>query len=405
MALKNFFKAKFFRFILLPALLFGFSDNIKAQDTAMVVQAIGTGIIRGNDIPTARDEALSDAMVSSVQQAVADLAPVETIVSNFKKLDESIFANIGDYILEYKVLAENTSGKTYRIMVEATLFLEKISKMISSLETVSTETDLPKVLLFLAEQNIDDIMLSYWWGEDPTFVKSHSEKAVAHELVEQGFSIIDHEGMLLYQQDMTHVNNPYLGNEEAIQLGQSLKADIIVVGTAIAEAVPDNKGANTRSCKADLSVRAIRIDTGEVITSVDQQSVAVSGDNASGGSDALSNAGTLAGKALAPRIAQAWKNSEATSEQIEIFVRGIGDLGSFVSFRKSLSETSGVSNLRIKETMGDEATLWVDYTDSTETLAETIMEKSYDRFRINIVEVGHKHISIDLIPDQSAPRR
>ncbi len=405
MALKNFFKAKIFRFILLPALLFGFSDNIKAQDTAMVVQAIGTGIIRGNDIPTARDEALSDAMVSSVQQALADQVPVETIVSNFKKIDESIFANIGDYILEYKVLAENTSGKTYRIMVEATLFLEKISKMISSLETVSTETDLPKVLLFLAEQNIDDIMLSYWWGEDPTFVKSHSEKAVAHELVEQGFSIIDHEGMLLYQQDMTHVNNPYLGNEEAIQLGQRLKADIIVVGTAIAEAVPDNKGAATRSCKADLSVRAIRIDTGEVITSVDQQSVAVSGDNASGGSDALSNAGTLAGKALAPRIAEAWKNSEATSRQIEVFVRGIGDLGSFVSFRKSLSKTPGVSNLRIKETMGDEATLWVDYTDSTETLAETLMEKSYDRFRINIVEVGHKHISIDLIPDQSALRR
>lgn len=399
MALKNFFKAKIFRFILLPALLFGFSDNLKAQDTAMVVQAIGTGIIRGNDIPTARDEALSDAMVSSVQQAVANLAPVETIVSNFKKVDESIFANIGDYILEYKVLAENTSGKTYRIMVEATLFLEKISKMISSLETVSTETDLPKVLFFLAEQNIDDIMLSYWWGEDPTFVKSHSEKAVAHELVEQGFSIIDHEGMLLYQQDMTHVNNPYLGNEEAIQLGQRLKADIIVVGTAIAEAVPDNKGATTRSCKADLSVRAIRIDTGEVITSVDQQSVAVIGDNASGGSDALSNAGTLAGKALAPRIAQAWKNSEATSGQIEIFVRGIGDLGSFVSFRKSLSETPGVSNLRIKETMGDEATLWVDYTDSTETLAETLMQKSFDRFRINIVEVGQKHISIDLIPD------
>jgi hypothetical protein len=405
MALKSSFKAKFFLLILLPALLLGISDNIKAEDSAMVVQAIGTGIIRGKDISAARDEALSNAMVSSVQRAMSDLVPVETITSNFKKLDESIFVNIGDYILEYKVLAENTSGKTYRIMIEATLFSAKIRAMLPTLNTISTETDLPKVLFFLAEQNIGDIMPTYWWGEDPAFVKGHSEKAIANALIDQGFAIIDHEGMLLYQQDMTYVNNPFLRNEEAIQLGYRLNADIIVVGTAIAEIVPNTMAETTRSFKADLSIRVIQIDTGKEITSVDQQSVAVSRDNASGGRDALSNAGTLVGKALAPRIAQAWKISKATSGQIEIFVKGTGDLGSFVSFRKTLSQLPGVNNLRIKETMADEALLLVDYTGPIQTLAETLMQKSFDSFGINIYEVGRKHISLDLIPGQGARRR
>jgi hypothetical protein len=405
MVLKRYFKTKLILFILLPALLLGFSTDITAQDDATVVQSIGTGIIRGKDIAAAREEAVSNAMVTSVQRAMTDLIPMETFISNFKKLDESIFANIGDYILEYKVLAENSSAKSYRIMVETTLFSEKIRQILSSLETVSDEAELPTVLFFLAEQNVGDILPSFWWGEDPSFKKSHSEKAIANALVRQGFSIIEHEGMLLYQHDTSYINNPYLSNEEAVELGKRLKADIILVGTAIARVVPDTTGANVRSFRADLSIRTIRTDTGEEITSMDQQSAAVSTDDVSGGWDALSNAGALVGKALAPRIAQAWKNSETTSGQIQVFVNGTSNLGSFVSFRKSLTQLPGVKNLRIKETMADEALILVDYSGSAKDLAGAIMQKSFDDFRINIFEVGPKHISMDLIPGQGALRR
>jgi hypothetical protein len=401
--LKKLFKAKFYLYILLPTLLLVFSGEVKAEDNAMVVQTIGTGIIRGKDVAAARDEALSNAMVSSVQSAVADLVPMEIFILNFKKLDESVFENIGEYILEYKILAENTSGKTYRIMVEATLFEEKIREMLSTLETVSTETDLPNVLFFLAEQNFGDILPIYWWGEDPSFVKGHSEKAIAKVLIEEGFSIIDHEGMLLYQPGKAYVNNPYLSNQEAIQLGHHLNADIVVVGTAIVEIAPRTIGVNTRSFIADLSMRAIRIDTGEEIASVDQQSVKPNGDTISGGRDALSYAGILAGKSLATQIAQAWKNSKTKFIEIEIFVKGTSDLGSFVNFRKSLSQLPGVNNVRIKETMADEALLLVNYTDSSRTLADTLMQRSFDGFGINIFEVGWKHISMDLLRGQRVP--
>jgi hypothetical protein len=211
--------------------------------------------------------------------------------------------------------------------------------------------------------------------------------------------------MLLYQTDTSHINNPYLSNKEAVELGKRLKADIILVGTAIAQVLPDTMGATVRSFRADLSIRVIRTDTGEEITSMDQQSTEVSTDDVSGGRDALSKAGTLVGKALAPRIAQAWKNSETTSGQIQIFVNGTSNLGSFVSLRKSLAQIPGVTNLRIKETMTDEALILVDYKDSAQDLAGAIMQKSFDNFRINIFEVGQKHISMDLIPDQGARPR
>jgi hypothetical protein len=178
MVLKRYFKTKLILFILLPALLLGFSTDITAQNDAMVVQSIGTGIIRGKDIAAAREEAVSNAMVTSVQRAMTDLIPMETFISNFKKLDESIFANIGDYILEYKVLAEHSSGKSYRIMVETTLFSEKIRQILSSLETVSEETELPNVLFFLAETEYRGYFAVFLVGRRPlvhkeSFGKSH----------------------------------------------------------------------------------------------------------------------------------------------------------------------------------------------------------------------------------------
>ena len=402
----NYFKSTFFLFLILAAFFFGFSETVTAQDDAMVVQSVGTGIIRGTDIAAARDEALSEAMVSGVQRALSDLVPTQTIVSNFKKIDETVYVNIADYILEYKVLAENTSGKTYRVMVESTIFAEKIKAMISSLETVPIQqADLPRIIFFLAEQNIGDILPNYWWGEDPTFVKAHAEKAAATELSGQGYSVMEHEGSLLYQSGTAYINNPYLKNEEALELGRRLEADIVVVGTAMAQVVPGTAGQTGPSFKAEVAVRALKVDTGEEMASVNQESVASGVEALSGGRDALTSAGTLAGKALATSIAAALKNAGTASSQIEILVRGTSDLATFVNFRKSLAQVPGVKNLRIKETMGDEASLLVDYEGSAQTLADTLMQSTYENFGFNIFEIGHKHISMDLLPGRNVYRQ
>lgn len=401
----KYFKSTFSLFLILAAFFLGFSENVTAQDDAMVVQSVGTGIIRGTDVAAARDEAISQAMVSSVQRALSDLVPTQTIVSNFKKIDESVYVNIGDYILEYKVLAENTSGKTYRVMVESTIFAEKIKAMISTLETVPTQTDLPKIIFFLAEQNIGDILPNYWWGEDPSFVKAYAEKAAARELSEQGYTVIEHEGSLLYQSGTSYINNPYLKNEEALELGRRLEADIVIVGTAIAQVVPGTAGQTGPSFKAEVAVRALKVDTGEEMASVNQESVASGAEALSGGRDALTSAGTLAGKALVTSIAAALKNAGTASSQIEILVRGTSDLPTFVNFRKSLAQVPGVKNLRIKETMGDEASLLVDYEGSAQTLADTLMQSSYENFGFNIFEISHKHISMDLLPGRNVYRQ
>jgi hypothetical protein len=386
----------------------GFAEHTAAQDDIKVVQTIGTGIIYDNDVASARNMAFSEAMRASVQQALADMITIEFMVSNFQNLDDLFFKNIEDYILEYKILTDNISGETYRALIESTVFTEKIK---DSLETISSQTDLPIVVLFIAEQNIGDILPLYWWGEEPTFIKGYSERTMGETFTGEDFSIFEHEGILLDYHDYaaqkkaagidtdsrsSHYNTPYLAHEQAVQLGRYLGADIVVTGTALAQTVPSLMGEKTRSFQAELSVRAFLADTGEQIAAVDQLAITVGTDEQSGGRDALSNVGALAGQALVSQITPVWSKAETRSGQIEILVKGTSTLNHFVTFRKSISEIPGVRNLQVKEMRHNHAILGVNYDKSTQTLAESLMQKSFDNFGVNIFQVTHGRISLEI---------
>lgn len=378
---------------LLVVLLFlamsGFTGHTAAQDDINVVQTVGTGIIYEDDIASARNMAFSEAMRATVQQALADMITVEMMVSNFQELDDLFFKNIEDYILEYKVLTENISGETYRALIEATVFTEKIK---DSLEIISSETDLPKVVLFITEQNIGDILPLYWWGEEPTFIKGYAEKTLGEAFIEQGFAIFDHEGILLEYQDYT----PSLTHEQAVQLGRHLGADIVVTGKALVRTVPNLMGENIPSFQAELSATAFLADTGEQIASVDQLAIAVGKNEQAGGRDALANVGTLAGQALLSQIKPVWAKADSRSGQIEILVKGTSTLNHFVTIRKSISEIPGVKNLQIKEIRQNQALLEVNYDNSAQALAESLMQKSFDNFGINIFHVTQERISLEI---------
>jgi len=410
-------------FVFLFLTMSGFPEHTAAQDDikddVKVLQTIGTGIIYDDDVASARKMAFSEAMRASVQQALADMMTIEFMVSNFQNLDDLFFKNIEDYILEYKVLTENISGETYRALIESTVFTEKIK---DSLEIISSQTDLPIVVLFIAEQNIGDILPLYWWGEEPTFIKGYSERTMGEIFTGEGFSIFDHEGILLDYHDSAaqkkaagidadsssdklqngknmisiHFNTHHLTPEQAVQLGRYLGADIVVTGTALAQTVPNLMGEKTRSFQAELWVRAFLADTGKQIAAVDQQAITVGTDEQSGGRDALSNVGTLAGQALISQIAPVWAKAETRSGQIEILVKGTGTLNHFVTFRKSISEIPGVRNLQVKEIRHNQAILGVNYNKSSQTLAESLMQKSFDNFEVNIFQVTHGRISLEI---------
>jgi hypothetical protein len=273
-----------------------------------------------------------------------------------------------------------------------------LKELISSAGIVLDKKALPRILFLISEKNFEDNLPKYWWGRNSDVTKTYSPEALLNAFKSNGFPIIDHTGM---RQNTTIVgvkDKPNLNNREAVKLGISLEADVVVIGESISDRTPNIMEENTRSFKGVVSARAVRTDTGEEIASTLQSTVTTNTDEIAGSRDALFNAGTIAGRKLASQIVTAWQKGGQAPNMVEIMVEGTGNLANFVKFRRMISEMPGVNHLQMKEMTPNHATIIVDFIGSAEDLANALMLKTIETIGINIYEISQNHLKIELIP-------
>ena len=372
--------------------------NAGENTSEKIIEVIGTSTIRGSDVAKARDQAIKNSLVSAVELAVADLLPIESMIQNFKTLNEIFYDNSSRFVGYYKVLTELRSGKTYRVLVQATVSTFVIKQQLMSSGIKIRKKIMPDILFFIAEQNLDDILPQYWWTEYLSVVRSYSEIAMAEGMLRNGFFVIDQKSVIKNEEFEAIKYKPYLSNEEAVRLGNSLHADIVIAGRSKADIAPNTMGENIKSFIGIVFARALRTDTGKEIASTTQTAVSVNQDDIAGGRDALSNAGYLAGRELASQIAIIWQQEVKKSlSTVEIIVEGTRYLSNFVIFRSVLNEIPGVVTAQTSEMKADEATIIVTFKGNAKELADALMSKNFETFGINIYEVSQNHLRIRLI--------
>ena len=309
-----------------------------------------------------------------------------------------IYGHTDKFIQDYKVLAEFPSTNNYRVMVEATVSINTLKKLMSSAGILLEEKPLPRILVLISDQNLKDRLPKYWWGQKKYLSESFSINALVNTIKTKGFPIIDNHIIAQNTRVNPIYDKPDLNDIEAINLGLSSQAGVVIVGKSVASRGPNIMGKNIRSFKGIVSARAIRTDTGAEIATTMQTSVTTDTDEIAGGRDVLSRAGSLAGEDLASQIVAAWQKQEEQSNILEIIVEGTGDIANFEKFRRILNNISGVKNLRIKEFKPDEVVIIVDFQGTTKELADTLMLKTFGSMGINIYEVSQDRLRIELMP-------
>ncbi|MBN1932856.1 MAG: hypothetical protein JW786_14730 [Desulfobacterales bacterium] len=371
------------------------SGHTKEQRETRVIEIVGTATSPGEDVAKARDQAISNGLVSAVGWVVAELLSDDSLVENFQKLNEIIYTNTDKFVLDYKVLTGSITGNTYRVMVQATVSIDMLKEQLISSEIITVKKSMPKILFLIAEQNIEDISSIYWWGKDSFPIKIASESVMTVKMISQGFSIIEPDDL---KRSEAEINNPDLTNPEAIKLGSTFDADIVIVGKAIAKRVPNQMGQNIGTFRADVEARAIGINTRTQIASTFQTAVTMNSDKIEGGWNALSEAANLAGEDLATQIAIDWQKENHKNVRLDVIVAGTKNLANFVKFRKVLNDLAGVKGMQLKEMNADEATIVVDFQGNAKELAGALMLKTFDSFGINIYEILPNLLRIQLIP-------
>jgi hypothetical protein len=91
-----------------------------------VVHAIGSSRISGGDLSKAREEALQAGLIIAVHRALTDAIPIEALVGQFKLVNEAVLSRTGQFVRDYKVLTEADTGGTYRLVLQATVSVERL---------------------------------------------------------------------------------------------------------------------------------------------------------------------------------------------------------------------------------------------------------------------------------------
>ena len=368
----------------------------RVQDKTFVV--LGSSRIQGANIQAARDKAISESLVTAVALMTEEVLKVDSLVENFPQVNRIVFENTDAFVQEYKVLTETESGKFYRVVVKATVAGKKIAKQLSTAGILRAKIDLPSVLFFISEKNLQDDSPRYWWGKQMGGFESISEATMSDILKANGFPIVEHRGVEIGKlADLGSDIKPELSDEDAISLGVRLQAEAVILGSAVASPTASVMGDELKSFKVVLNARVLGTETGEELATISRTSVTANADEKAGGREALKMAGTLAGDDLAVQLAAAWRKLAEKPSRLEIFVEGTGNLANFVKFRRALNGIPGVDGVRVKEIKPNETTLIIDYKGKAEQLASALMLQNFENFGINIYEISKQNLKVALV--------
>jgi hypothetical protein len=385
--------------MLLCALMFWqTSVNAEEAPSLKTFEAVGTIKIQGEKIVDAREAAISIGLAAAVDRAILELIPVETAAANFSVITGLFYANVNQYVQDYKVLAESRGSGYYRVMVQAGVSSGAIQKQLVGAGIPLGKKILPSILLMVSDQRLDSPDVQYWWGTGTAASKPAAEPLFSRIFSEKGFGIVGHESFVGSEALAPIRQNSKPGNTEVAEIGAKANADMVIAGTVTLQRVPTVLETDPKTVKVVMALRLVRSGSGEELAAFEQTAVAPNAEDPSGIDQTLATLAKAAGDELSKQLASAWQKQARKSASVELLVEGASQLGNYSAFRSVLSKVSGVKNVQIKEMKADRSTLTVEYPDGARQLADALILKPFDGFSITIPEVTQNQMKVILVP-------
>lgn len=169
------------------------------------------------------------------------------------------------------------------ILISFVLFLG-LSLAMSYAKDVKT-----KIILLIAEQNIEGPQCAWWASEIDL---STTEATIAKKLIEQGYEILEPSNVTKIIKQNKAFRRLDLSEGESIKLGNLSRADYVVLGKAVASSGSKVPQSSMVSCFANITAKLIRVKDGKVIAYLDAAGNSAHMDVITGGKEALANAGS-----------------------------------------------------------------------------------------------------------------
>jgi hypothetical protein len=258
---------------------------------------------------------------------------------------------------------------------------------------------MPRIFVLIAEQAINATQATGWWqGGGNAADLRVVENAFMDRMEKSGFTFVDPE-VLQGKVKLEAIGaDPNL--QQAREIGVKGGGDLVILGRAIAKPLGEMQLDNGTfySAVANVSARAVRTDTGEILATSEFTGLAGRGfEQTTAGRNAFSDAGRQLARDLFAKIGAKWAKGQSGARRIALTVRGVDDYARLAAFKTALTNTvRGVKDVQ-ERSMGDgKAELDVTVAGRSTDLATELATKKFPGYAVKVKAVTQGAIEVEL---------
>ncbi len=372
------------------------SDSIYLAAAPVNTSVEGVGVIVKDNTAQARDQAIQDALRLAVEQAAGTMVSSETLVQNYEVLRDQVYSQSQGYIRHYEVTNETSEGNLYRVTIQASVAMGNLKNDLAALGLLMARKSMPRAMIMVAEQNVGMHYYNYWWAvKASTADLTVTENVLMQKLTSKGLHIVDHA----VASKTLSIKAPYkiesLSNDAVQSIGNLYDAEVVIYGKALAKLAGSVMGSSMKSAQADISLRVVRTDTGQVIASATHHAAAVHPNEVTAGVEALKQAAEAISDQLLDQVVKRWSQDLSSGSLIRLEISGIPSYDHLLRFKKTLQQRiRGVKGVYQRDIDAGEATLDVEVPTTSQQLADELAAIDYGGFRVDITRLTQNTIGL-----------
>ena len=362
------------------------------------IKAKGYGTIHGDNKAAARDKAIEDAQRKAVEQAMGTMISSESVTKNFQLISDRILSLSSGYIEKYRVISEKEIDGEVEVEIAAIVGMSKLNDSVQAIKNLIRRMDRPKIMVLIAEQSIREEGQQLSEKRGGNAVLSSTSLGVAENvLIEffraKGFDFVDRQalaGQIEIADPLTLVND----KERIKKIANLTDAQVVIFGQAQARTTGEVQGIY--SGQANISLRALKTDTGEIIAATNAHAAVPFVDPSTANTKALSEAAKKISQKLMDQILSQWQSESSGLRSICLVIKGV-KYADVKKLRSWLTKyVRGVKSVHQRYVKDGIAELDLDIQGSAQNLADELSEKKFQKKTIEVLDLLPNKVSIEL---------
>lgn len=289
-------------------------------------EATGYGVSRSDAVNQAKREALA--------QGIGQMLTSATETENFMIKRDVILTETMGHVKSFTVLKElQGPDGAWEVRIRALISQAGLSKDLAALKILMQSIGNPRVAVLISETNVD--------GTHANKV----EMVLLDSLKAKGFKMVDANQVLRFRESSDGVKAIAGDPDAAVKLGAKLNAEVVIVGTAVAQLsdvskIPALANSGMKSASATVSLKAFQVSSREILAakSTSQPGMHVNANTA--GNVALEK--TVV-QLLGPKggffeaLVESWRKGVNDGVAYTLVLQGVSDFATVKSVKSALA--------------------------------------------------------------------